>query len=244
MSDFIYVILTAEGCGHCSHSRGDGLLGNGKEFLQHSFLNKLTKTNVTLLNIHFVSMSGDQDKVKDISKFTLKKDGSIMQERYFGKDGKTTVIVKTVDRNEKVKNIGVDRVKIDKKEIGWKDFIDKKISKKIENYTFYYPCFIMFRKKDWVEQKEFLGITNAGLIIKDKDGVVKLEKNPQTLNRRNLEPEKLLQDVLSGKEKFEVHKNLKDPEEKKVEKKEEKKVEKKQTKTNGCGYLIKNYDSE
>ena len=267
MSDFIFTVLTAEGCGHCHHSRGDGLLGNGKHFLQYDFLKSLSKPiqsqkPLTLLNIHFSSMGGRQNMVKEISKFTY-LENRIQQEMYSNTNDKASVTVSSVAKDGKVSRHGNKIVKDNGKDINWGQFIDKKISKKIENYTYYFPCFIIFRKKDWLEGKDFLGITNSGFTILDKDGVYKLEKNPQTLGQRSVEPSSLAIAAASGSLDFKPHKNLKEEEGEKEKKEEgvkketgEKKEEEKKKETgekkeevkkeikNTCGFLIKHYDDE
>ena len=262
MSDFIFTVLTAEGCGHCHHSRGDGLLGNGKHFLQYDFLKSLSKPiqsqkPLTLLNIHFSSMGGRQNMVKEISKFTY-LENRIQQEMYSNSNDKASVTVSSITKDGKVSRHGDKLLKDNGKDINWSQFIDKKISKKIENYTYYFPCFIIFRKKDWLEGKDFLGITNSGFTILDKDGVYKLEKNPQTLGQRSVEPSSLAIAAASGSLDFKPHKNLKEEagekkeeEDKKKEGEGEKKEGEKKKETgekkeikNNCGFLIKHYDDE
>ena len=57
MKEIVCTLLTSEGCGHCSHFRGNGILGNKKQFNTYDFLNKHLKPNgitkdITFLNIH------------------------------------------------------------------------------------------------------------------------------------------------------------------------------------------------
>jgi len=263
MSNFIYTVLTAEGCGHCKHARGDGVLGNGKQFLQYDYISSLikpdkNKPSITLLNIHFMSMNGSQNQIKDISKLYLVKD-SIYQEKYQIKDDKAYVEVRSMKKNNSVKDIKNQFVKIDNKELKWQDFVNKKISKKIENYTFYYPCFVMFRREDWVKGEDFLGITNAGITIKDFDGEYKLEKNPRSLNERNVDPVEIAKKAVMGEldfsplkilnsgKKTEATKEKKTEatKEKKTEATKEKKTEAtKEKKSNKLGFIILNYDDD
>ena len=197
MSDLVLVILTSEGCGHCSQFRGNGILGNSKQMHQYSFLEShidplKNNSNINIINIHFGSMSGNHNQIQVVSKFT-KKSNYVQQERYFSENGKTHVNVLTVNDKEKVKILEKNKkVLIDQKDISWLDFLNRKIPTKIENYSFFYPCFIIFKKDNWKEGKNILGIPNAGYVIKDNQGNYGLEKNGQTLQQRNVLPQRLL----------------------------------------------------
>ena len=78
--------MTAEGCGHCSASRGNGDLGNGKPLMTHKFLNEMLKISeketVEILNIHFQSMSGLLHQIESVSKIYIQKK-IIYQEKYY-----------------------------------------------------------------------------------------------------------------------------------------------------------------
>ena len=267
MSDLVLVVLTSEGCGHCSQFRGNGVFGNGKPMHQYSFLDShidpLKKnSNMSIINIHYGSMSGNHNQIQVVSKFTKRGD-FIHQERYFPENGKTFVSVLTVDKKEKNKVLEKKKlVAIDGNDIGWLDFLNRKIPVNIQNYSFFYPCFILFRKSDWKEGKNILGIPNAGFVIRDQKGEYGIEKNGQSLQQRNILPQKMIMEALEGKLKFEPMKDLyvqpkveevteeeiKEEETKKEEKTEtKKKVETKKVETkkgNDTGFVIRGYHDE
>lgn len=262
MSDFVLVILTSEGCGHCSQFRGNGVLGNQKALNTYSFLEShidplKNNSKITVINIHFGSMSGNHSQIQVVSKFT--KTGSyVQQERYYAENGKTFVNVLSIDRKEKPRVLKKSQlVLVDKKEIGWLDFLQQKVPKNIERYTFFYPCFVLFRKDDWKKGGNVLGLTNAGFVIRDPSGNYGLEKNGQSLQQRNVLPQKLIIGVLNGEIKFEPNKDLYvEPkieeveeikvEEPKVEEVEEIKVEeiKVEQKKGDQSFLIRGYHDE
>jgi hypothetical protein len=213
MSDLVLVILTSEGCGHCSQFRGNGVIGNGKPMHQYSFLeshiNPLKKdSKLNIINIHFGSMSGNHNQIQVISKFT-KKGKFIHQERYFSENGKTCVSVLTV--SDKEKNQVLEKKKdvvVEGNKINWIDFLTRKIPVNIQNYSFFYPCFILFKKEDWKTGKNILGIPNAGFVVRNKDGTYGLEKSGQSLQQRNLLPQKMIIEAIKGELKFEPMKDF------------------------------------
>lgn len=231
MSDFVLVILTSEGCGHCSQFRGNGVMGNGKSMHQFSFLDShidpLKNGNkLNIINIHFGSMSGFHNQIQVVSKFT-KIGKVIQQERYFPESGNTFVSVLTVDPKEKNNVLEKKKkVLVDGKEIKWMEFINRKIPKNIEKYAFYYPCFLLFQKENWKEGKNVLGIPNAGFVIRDAAGDYALEKNGQSLQQRNILPQKLIIKALNKELRFEPAKDLyvENPEPPKVEEVKEKEI--------------------
>ena len=87
MTNYICLLLTSNGCGHCSAFRGDGLINNGKAYMKPEYMKTLftqvaTGSNVHLLNIHYENMSGKANFISDISKFTYTKKG-ILQHLFF-----------------------------------------------------------------------------------------------------------------------------------------------------------------
>lgn len=245
MKDIVCTLLTSEGCGHCSHFRGDGVLGNKKNFTSYDFINKHLKPNgikkdIVFLNIHFGSMNGQHNQIAAIAKYSREKD-SIKQELYYFDQGNSVVSVMTIDSKEKVKVlIKKQLVKINNKSIQWLDFLNLKVPKNIERYTFFYPCFIVFEKDDWNKKENILGIPNAGIVVKNPVGVYEIDKNGQTIQERNVPSQQLISDAFLGKIKFEPHRNnFSGEEEKKAEEvkevKEEKKVEE-------VKFIIKGYD--
>ena len=248
MKDVLFVALTSEGCGHCSHMRGDGNLGNGKQFNTYHFLNQHIDPEddgkgITGLNIHFRDMGGRHQTITDIIKY--KKDGKnqILYEKYHQENGMTHVKVMKIDSSEKTKNVANHRVKIDGKEVVWLDFLDRKVPVKIENYTYFYPCFVVFKKDEWKRGGNILGLTNAGHTIREKSGDYAIEKNPQSLQQRNIPPRDLIVSILKGVTKFEIHRD--DFEQKKPEVKEEKPLtEIMREKKSSQKFVIKAYDDE
>ena len=53
MKEIVCTLLTSEGCGHCSHFRGNGILGNKKQFNTYDFLDKHLKPNGITKDIPF-----------------------------------------------------------------------------------------------------------------------------------------------------------------------------------------------
>jgi len=212
MRDILFVALTSEGCGHCSHMRGDGTLGNGKQFNTYKFLNQHVDPEedgkgITCLNIHFRDMGGRHQTINEIVKYKKSGKNEIIYEKYYQENGMTHVDVMRIDSSEKVRKIISKRVKIEGKDIIWLDFLDRKVPKKIENYTYFYPCFVIFKKEEWKQGGNILGLTNAGYTIREKSGDYAIEKNPQTLQQRNIPPTDLIMSVMKGVTKFKTHRD-------------------------------------
>lgn len=251
MKDILFVALTSEGCGHCSHMRGDGNLGNGKHFNTYQFLNQHVDPEddgkgITCLNIHFRDMGGRHQTINEIIKYKKSSKNEILYEKYYQENGMTHVNAMGIDSSEKIRNITKRRVKIDGKEIIWLDFLDRKIPKKIENYTYFYPCFVIFKKEDWKKSGNILGLTSAGYTIRDKSGDYSIEKNPQSLQQRNVPPRELIMSVLKGITKFEVHRDELEEKKEAPPKDGEKKATppSKEERKSDQKFLIKAYDDE
>ena len=260
MKDIILTVLTSEGCGHCHHLRGDGELGNGKQFMTYEHIKSHIQPieggkMARLWNIHFQQMSGKLEVIESISKIYM-ENGVIYQEKYFNEGGKVRVKISVLGVNNNRKELSIKDA--DVKE-GWLDFVKSKVPRGIENYTFYFPCFIVFDYEDWKKGENILGITNAGFTMRDAQGVHMLEKNGQTIQQRNVPASKLVTEAISGVLQFVPHKDLfqeeKPPpvENPSAEKPREEKppsVEKPQeekpppVKQNKCGFVIRNYDYE
>ena len=252
MKDIVCCVLTSTGCGHCLQMRGNGILGDGRPMNSYKFLNlhlKIAKEgqSITLLNIHFKSMRGTHPEIGDISKHYI-KGSKIVQERYYPGENGTFVDLLSINSSEKAKKILSRQVTIDKKGIDWETFLKKRVPMEIQNYTYYYPAFVVFSKESWVSRKDLVGITNAGFTIRDQVGEYRLEKNPQSLQQRGITGEQLISDILDGKVDFTPHKDLMVKEEPKVEEvKEELKTEEKDDsiKENGnLEFVLKFYDDD
>ena len=236
MTNYICLLLTSNGCGHCSAFRGDGLINNGKAYMKPEYMKTLftqvaTGSNVHLLNIHYENMSGKANFISDISKFTYTKKG-ILQQRYFRYENYTRLRSILAFKNNK--ELSVKNVLDNDKKVNWKDFIKNKIPEQIENYTYYYPCFMMIKTSDWnkaLKDKNYPmpALTNAGNTI-EEGGVMKLDRNPATFSKRNVDIKALIRQVTNGETKIEP-----------VEKKEEV-VEKKSRSVINSRFVIKSYD--
>ena len=230
MEDFICVLMTSHGCGHCSHFRGNGIIENGKNFMKHTYLEKITK-HCTFLNIHYKNMSGQTMLIDSISKFTKVGNKNILQEYYNTKEGKSHVDV-VMSVNGKTKHVSSDPITIGTESVSWVNFLNKKIPIKLVNYAYFYPCFVFISKKNWkqgLEGKEFYGLTNAGLTKKMPNGTIGLEKTSQSINSRNVQVEVLLNDLVSKKINLDLYLEG-----------EEEKEEKEETLT----FLLKGFEEE
>ena len=254
MKDIILTVLTSEGCGHCHHLRGDGELGNGKQYMTYDHIKSHIQPiengkMIRLWNIHFLQMSGKLEVVANISKMYMER-GVIYQERYYNEGGNVKVKISVLTSKNKRKELSTKNA--DVKE-SWQEFVNKKIPRSIENYTFFFPCFVVFDYEDWKRGENILGITNAGFTMRDTHGNYMLEKNGQTLQQRNVLPQKLVTEAVSGVLEFKPHKNFyekkKEESEEKKEESEEKKEESEEKKEKPeekwkCGFVIRNYDYE
>ena len=206
MEDFICVVLTAHGCGHCSHFRGNGIIENGKNFTKHSFIESITK-HCTFLNIHYKNMSGQTSLIDSVSKFTSIGNNNILQEVYASKNEESYVSV-IISDTKSPKTISVEPIKSDGKSVQWSTFLAKKIPAKLSNYTYFYPCFLFISKKNWnqgLENKEFYALTNAGIVKKFPNGTIGLEKTSQSINSRNVQFDTLLKDLVNKKIDLDLH---------------------------------------
>ena len=238
MSDFLSVLLTAEGCGHCVQFRGDGILKNGKKYMEPAFMKKFLvndKKKATLINIHFNSMAGKFENILNVSKFTMHNHG-IVEERYFSQEGHAKVIVLKDGKKGLIRTVN-DLIKDrDGKPVGWGDYLRKKIPQSICNYSFYFPCFMIVKKNNWLsavnnQTDQITAFTNAGITVRDKDGKIGIDKNPQTLNSKNVGPEKMIELAFNNQIRFELTQDHYKPKE--------------EVKEDNVGdYVIRNYDDE
>jgi len=215
------ILVTADNCGHCTHSRGDGLITSKKPLVSPSYIKKLIGQGTEMLNIHYHQMMATKNSIKDISRFYI-KNKILYQERYNNFQDHLRLEVYQEQKN------GIIRVfndfVLDKgKKVNWKRFTSERIPIKILNYIFFFPCFIVVNKDNWkktlIEPKEeLMALTNAGYTFKDKFGNLGLRKTQQSIYGRNVDILNLLEDLKTNKVEFKPHQN--DQEEKKEEKKE------------------------
>lgn len=243
MTNYICLLLTSNGCGHCSAFRGDGIIQNGKNYMEKDYLldifNQADKNSkINLLNIHYENMSGQNKFISDISKFT-RVGNNITQQRYFKYENKAKI--RTILAQKKNKELGVRYVEDNGKQIEWSKLVEEKIPDQIKNYTYYFPCFLMIKTEEWkkaIEDKNYplVAIPNAGLVVND-NGIVGLEKSPNGLQQRNVDTKRLISDITKGLVKIEPHKILN------VKKNEEKeKVKGNSKKQVSNKFVIKSYD--
>mgnify|MGYP003627621317 CR=1 FL=1 len=214
MKDFLSVFLTSDACGQCLYSRGDGIINNGKYYTTHNYIKKITDKCI-IFNIHMYNMAPNIKFIKEISKFTQVGKDKIRQEYYFNKDGDTYVKIILSDKgiNKETKEY---KIKEENKIIKWLDFIKKKIPKKIENYIYFFPCFLFISKDNWTQSlsdgDELVAIPNSGLVKEFDNGTIGLDKNRESIGKRNTTPENIIKELYEDKIKFEAHiknKNIK-----------------------------------
>jgi hypothetical protein len=265
MRDIIFTVLTSDSCGHCHAMRGDGDLGNGKQITQYDFLKShldplQNGKSCTILNIHYSTMSGRREEIVNISKVYL-RNNTVYQEKYFNKDNQVMVNILSTDKTNKATKVGEKQANV---KDNWLSFVSKKVPKGLQNYAFFFPCFIVFEKKNWKEGSNIIGITNAGYTMRDQKGVYMLEKDGRSLSERNVLPQKLITEAVSGVLEFKAHKDhyqvkkeekkeeVKEVKEKPKEevkevkevKEEKPKEHKKTTKPSKCRFVVRNYDDE
>ena len=153
-------------------------------------------------------MRGGLSSIKEILRYSNVND-NILQETYSNEDGKTKVSVEMIDKREKTKKIKKSDVLIGGSTIDWNQFVEKKIPRRLDNYNYFFPCFVSFKKSDWLNfNKPLLGITNAGLTIRRADGEYELEKSAQSLNSRNMSPLELIRSSLNNENFFQPAKDF------------------------------------
>ena len=117
------------------------------------------------------------------------------------------MLYKSIRANTKNKDIKPKILKLLNNK--WSEFLSKKIPFKIENYTYFYPCFFICKKDNWLDcikdkYVELLGITNSGKTVQNKDGKIYLNNNNDDLNSRILTPSELIQEAVNGNIKVHV----------------------------------------
>ena len=172
MSDYFIILLTAENCGHCMHTRGDGFINNGKHLTSTNFLKKLltAQPGLELLNIHFSNMAANLKNIKDVSKIYL-NDNKIFQEKIYQYNKFTKVDVYQ-ENGQSNKKIFSDYIINNKIKVDWFNFLDKKIPHQLINYAYFFPCFLIAKRKDWNTslhdiKSQLLAWTNAGYTVED-----------------------------------------------------------------------------
>ena len=215
MSEYLCVLLTSHSCGHCSQLIGNGEINNGKHYMVPATIREYFSSSdghnsikIDMINIHFENMMGKLSMVDRVSKITM-SGKKIKQEIYY-KEG-DVVKIKNLEFDKSLKTNQKEVIEENNKGVSWKTFIDKKIPSKIENYSYYYPCFMVLKKSNWKDcidnkEEQLVAITNAGFTIEDKERNIRLDKSPTTFNQRNVQIKDLIHKIISGEQKIEPHK--------------------------------------
>lgn len=198
--------MTARGCGHCAHSRGNGIMGSGPHFMKPTVIDEFLSinNNFSFWNIHFDNMSGKRNIIREISKFT--KDKDVITEEMWAIEGEETRYLRITanTKTKKMTQTGKDNINIK-----WLDFVESKVPVNLENYTYYYPCFMITKTDNWVDslknKTELYALTNAGKTRKDQSGKVFLDKDGKSFNERMVDPKDLIRDVAAGKIVIQPH---------------------------------------
>jgi hypothetical protein len=240
MKEYLCVMMTARGCGHCAHSRGNGVMGTGSHFMKPTAVDEFLSLgqNFIFMNIHFDNMSGKRQLIREISTFEKQED-KIVEEMWVAEGESTRYFRVVADmKTKKMTQDGVDDIGVK-----WLDFINR-VPLNIENYTYYYPCFMITKTENWnnsaKNNTELYALTNAGK-TRIKDNKVFLDKDGKSFNERMVDPKDLIRNVISGKEKIEPH--IKDePKQIKTESKVDKKLDvPKRTPIHTGDYIIRQY---
>lgn len=205
MSNNFVVFLTADNCAHCQHTRGKGVLNDGKVLNNVEFLEKVFKYNLEIVNVHYHNMVGRRNNIKEVTKF-YKKDKIVFQDRYTQHDGNLRLEVLNA-KTKKTVRVFNDFVGKGEK-ITWSKFLQERIPSKLTHYAFYFPCFLIINRKNWKESIEdekvdLIAIPNAGITHRDKNGNVGLKKTSESINKRNTDIIKLIEEIHQGKLKME-----------------------------------------
>lgn len=194
----MFVMLTARGCGHCEYFRGNGELGNGKQFMEKKYLLTILDKNLKIYNIHYSSMAGLNSDIISISK-TEKINNNIEQNIFYNNNN-------TLYHKKLVLNSKLNTEFVQNKKMIWNEFVQKKVPVNLQGYTYYFPCFGMFKIDNWEKSisnsESLMGILNLGYTVVDNAGSVFLYKDSKFLEKRKLSNDQLINNVLNGKIKF------------------------------------------
>ena len=248
MKSYTCLLLTSNGCGHCTAFRGDGLINNGKAYMKYDYISSLfdsaKNAKLNLLNIHYENMSGQAQYISDISKFTKTKKG-IIQERFFKYENKAKVRV-IVGRGGKNKEVTLNYVLSGNNKVDWDTFVKEKISDQIKNYIYYFPCFLVIETDEWNKSLQssaypMAALPNVGRIIKE-DNVIKLDKSSDSL-KLNIEIKKLIENISNGTLLIKAEDKDKDKDKEKEKTKTTSSIKQRHKHQNiSSKFLIKSYD--
>lgn len=195
----MFIMLTATGCGHCEYFRGNGELKNGKQFMEKDYIMNIINYNLKLYNIHYSTMNGLNSDILSISK--IEKVENRLEQNIFYNHNNTLYHKKIVLDKTPVIEFNKN------KQIIWNDFIVKKVPITLQGYSYYFPCFGMFKVENWeksiIHEEQLMGILNLGFTVIDNTGNIFLYKDGKYLEKRKLSTNDLISKVLKGDIKFE-----------------------------------------
>jgi len=194
LKNVVVLYLTSQDCGVCQTFRGDGILGNGKEYMEFDKLYNLLYDGVTFLNIHSRIRDGKLSSITDISKFWFyvptkeeRKNGmneKIIQEKCFKFEDKVRVLVLEQECENPLKEPpyetkkpkAIETYTLTKNDsdqfVNWDEWITSQIPKKLENFTgIYVPQVIVAKKNDWIKSlkdgSSFHAMADRSKIVKN-----------------------------------------------------------------------------
>lgn len=206
MKEYIFILFTSVDCFHCKGMVGNGMMGNTKFFMKPTIIeNILYKSDkIVFLNLHFSQNNGSYDSIYEISKFSMSGD-KITQEIWT--ECNNNIIYKLICANKTSKTVKINQTK--RLNTSWEKFRKEKIPTKIENYTYFYPCFFICKKDNWFNcikntKTELLGITNSGKTVQNVDGKIYLNNKEEGLNQLIMSPTELIEEAID-KGNLKVH---------------------------------------
>lgn len=232
LDEVLMLYLTASDCGVCNHFRGDGILGNGKDYMGFEKLYGLLNDGITFLNIHSRIRDGRISSITDISKIWYQEPNEeerkkginerIIQEKCFKYEDKVRVMLLEMElvnplSEQKLpyqvkKTRAIETYTIRKNDsndfILWDDWLKKQVPDKIQNYTGgYAPQVIVARKKDWIKSLKdgspFQAMTDRGKIAKNGNDWG-LIRDMRMIRQIGVEIGQILQELRKGTFKFEA----------------------------------------
>lgn len=233
IDEVIMLYLTSSDCGACASLRGNGIIGNGNQYMGFEKLSSLLNDGITFLNVHFRIRDGKISSIIDISKLWYQKpteeerkkgiNERIIQEKCFKFENKVKVmllemeLVNPIREEQKLpyevkKTRAIETymvVKNDSDEpVLWDDWVKKQIPDKIENFAGgYAPQVIVVRKKDWKKSLEngspFHAMTDRGKIAKQGNDWG-LIRDFKMINQYGMDIGQIIQELRKGTFKFEA----------------------------------------
>jgi type III secretory pathway component EscV len=213
--EYLLFFLTSEDCGVCQHFRGNGIIGNEKEYMKYDKIRNILDKGVTFFNIHSSIRNGKNSNIIDISKFSLREhkgETKIIQEKCYKYQDKTRVLILEMGKDKKTIATDTITVREDKgeKEIAWIDYVKRHIPQKLENFTgLYVPEILVTTKNSWINSMEkslpLLAIPDRSYVVKRNSDYF-ISKNPKDVHQRVVKLEKILEEIEKNTFVFREHK--------------------------------------